>query len=98
MYIYTSFSTSSHHLTLRECTCLFFITIVLLSHQNVAFTTRNWKLERVAGIVLLRDFTIVAGAGVYKLLYEEVEISPTFLSKANTATQLSCNRKDNVGA
>lgn len=28
------------------------------------------------------------GAGVYKVLYEEVEIAPTFLSKANTAMQL----------
>jgi len=42
----------------------------------------------VALIVLFRDFTILAGAGVYKLLYEEVEIAPTFLSKANTAMQI----------
>lgn len=42
----------------------------------------------IAVIVLVRDFVIVAGAGVYKLLYEEVIIAPTFLSKANTAMQL----------
>ena len=42
----------------------------------------------VPAIVLGRDFVIVMGAGVYKLLYEEVEIAPTFLSKANTAMQI----------
>lgn len=54
----------------------------------VVFTLQGHIPLWVAFIVLFRDFTIVAGAGVYKVLYEEVEISPTFLSKANTAMQI----------
>ncbi|MEE2784544.1 MAG: CDP-diacylglycerol--glycerol-3-phosphate 3-phosphatidyltransferase [Pseudomonadota bacterium] len=54
----------------------------------VVFTLQGHIPLWVAFIVLVRDFTIVAGAGVYKMLYEEVEIAPTFLSKANTATQI----------
>ena len=54
----------------------------------IVFTLQGHIPLWVAIIVLLRDFTIVAGAGVYKVLYEEVEIAPTFLSKANTAMQI----------
>ena len=54
----------------------------------VVFTVQDHIPLWVACIVLLRDFTIIAGAGVYKLLYEEVEIAPTFVSKANTAMQI----------
>ncbi len=54
----------------------------------VVFTLQGHIPLWVAAIVVGRDITIVCGAGVYKLLYEEVEISPTFISKANTVTQI----------
>ena len=60
----------------------------LVAAVFIVFTLQGHIPLWVAAIVLVRDFTIVAGAGVYKLLYEEVEISPTFLSKANTAMQI----------
>ncbi len=61
---------------------------LLVAAVFLVFTWQGHIPLWVAIIVLVRDFTIVAGAGVYKVLYEEVEISPTFLSKANTAMQL----------
>jgi len=60
----------------------------LVAAVFIVFTLQGHIPLWVAIIVLARDFTIVAGAGVYKLLYEEVEIAPTFLSKANTAMQI----------
>ena len=60
----------------------------LVAAVFVVFTVQGHIPLWVAIIVLVRDFTIVAGAGVYKLLYEEVEISPTLVSKANTAMQI----------
>ena len=60
----------------------------LVAAMFIVFTVQGHIPLWVALIVLAGDFTIVAGAGVYKLLYEEVEISPTFLSKANTAMQI----------
>ena len=60
----------------------------LVASVFIVFTLQGHIPLWVAAIVLLRDFTILAGAGVYKLLYEEVEIAPTFLSKANTAMQI----------
>ena len=53
----------------------------------IVFTYQGHIPVWLALIVLFRDFMIVIGAGVFKLLYEEVEISPTLLSKANTAMQ-----------
>ncbi len=61
---------------------------MLVAAMFVVFTLQGHIPLWVAIIVLGRDFTIVAGAGVYKLLYEEVEIAPTFVSKANTAMQI----------
>lgn len=61
---------------------------LLVAVMFVVFTVQGLIPLWVAIIVLVRDFVIVAGAGVYKLLYEEVEISPTFVSKANTAMQI----------
>jgi cardiolipin synthase len=60
----------------------------LVAAVFIVFTLQGHIPLWVALIVLARDFTIVAGAGVYKLLYEEVDIAPTFLSKANTAMQI----------
>lgn len=62
---------------------------LLVACVFVVFTLQGHIPLWVAIIVLVRDFTIVAGAGVYKVLYEEVEIAPTFVSKANTATQIT---------
>ena len=42
----------------------------------------------VAVIVLGRDAVIMTGAGVYRFLFESIEFAPTFISKANTATQI----------
>ena len=39
-------------------------------------------------IVIVRDVVILGGALVYRLLFEYVEIAPTFISKANTAMQI----------
>jgi len=61
---------------------------LLVAAMFVVFTLQAHIPLWLAAIVLLRDFTILGGAGIYKLLYEEVEIAPTLLSKANTATQL----------
>lgn len=61
---------------------------LLVAVVFLVFTWQGHIPLWIAIIVLLRDFTIVIGAGVYKVLYEEVEIAPTFLSKANTAMQL----------
>ncbi|MFT7654539.1 MAG: cardiolipin synthase [Limisphaerales bacterium] len=61
---------------------------LLVAAVFLVFTWQGHIPLWIAIIVLVRDFVIVAGAGVYKVLYEEVEISPTFLSKANTAMQL----------
>ena len=61
---------------------------LLVAMVFVVFTVQGHIPLWIAIIVLSRDFIIVAGAGVYKLLYEEVDIAPTFLSKANTAMQL----------
>ncbi len=60
----------------------------LVAAMFIIFTWQGYIPLWVAIIVLFRDFTIIAGAGVYKMLYEEVDISPTFLSKANTAMQI----------
>ena len=54
----------------------------------VVFTIQGHIPLWVAIIVLVRDFTILGGAGVYKLLYEKVEIAPSRISKANTLMQI----------
>ncbi|MEQ8859255.1 MAG: CDP-alcohol phosphatidyltransferase family protein [Pseudomonadales bacterium] len=43
----------------------------------------------LAAIVLGRDLVILSGAGVYRALFGHIEFAPTFLSKANTATQIA---------
>ena len=42
----------------------------------------------VAAIVLGRDLVIFGGAIAYRVLYKELEIAPTMLSKINTAFQI----------
>jgi len=60
----------------------------LVASVFVVFTLQGHIPMWVAVIVLGRDFTILVGAMVYKMLYEAVEIAPTFLSKSNTAIQI----------
>ena len=61
---------------------------LLVASVFVVFTLQGHIPLWVALIVLFRDFTILVGALVYKALYEQVEIAPTFVSKVNTATQM----------
>lgn len=61
---------------------------LLVAVVFLVFTWQGHIPLWIAVIVLGRDFVILAGAGVYKALYEEIDIAPTFLSKANTAMQL----------
>ncbi len=42
----------------------------------------------LAAVVVGRDAVILAGAGVYRLWFHEISMSPTFISKANTALQI----------
>jgi len=42
----------------------------------------------LVAIVVGRDAVILAGAGIYRLLFKHVELVPTFISKANTAMQI----------
>ena len=42
----------------------------------------------VAAIVIARDVVIVGGVMLYSLVIERIDIAPTFISKANTATQI----------
>ncbi len=42
----------------------------------------------LAAVVIGRDAVILAGAGVYRLWFREISMSPTFVSKVNTAVQI----------
>jgi cardiolipin synthase len=42
----------------------------------------------LALIVVMRDVVILAGAGVYRMLFGHLDVSPTWVSKVNTAVQL----------
>ncbi len=42
----------------------------------------------LAVVVIARDAVILGGAGVYRLMFGEIEMAPTLLSKANTAVQI----------
>ena len=54
----------------------------------VIFTLQGHIPLWVAIVVVVRDTIILGGAGVYRLLFKEIEMSPTFASKANTAMQI----------
>ena len=43
----------------------------------------------LAVIVISRDLIILVGALIYRLLFDEIDIHPTFVSKANTAFQIT---------
>jgi len=61
---------------------------LLVAVLFVVFTIQGHIPLWVAIIVLTRDFIIMAGAGVYRLLFERISFEPTFVSKANTAMQI----------
>jgi len=61
---------------------------LLVAVLFVVFTIQGHIPLWVAIIVLTRDFIIMAGAGVYRLLFERISFEPTFVSKANTALQI----------
>lgn len=42
----------------------------------------------LALIVVMRDVVILAGAGVYRMLFGHLDVAPTWISKVNTAVQL----------
>ena len=42
----------------------------------------------LAAVVVGRDAIILAGAGVYRLWFHEISMSPTLISKVNTAVQI----------
>ncbi len=42
----------------------------------------------LAAVVVGRDIIILAGAGVYRLLFREIDMAPTLISKTNTALQV----------
>jgi len=42
----------------------------------------------LAAVVVGRDAVILAGAGVYRAWFREIAMSPTFISKVNTAVQI----------
>ncbi len=61
---------------------------LLVAVLFVVFTIQGHIPLWVAIIVLTRDFVIMAGAGIYRLLFERISFEPTFVSKANTAMQI----------
>ena len=61
---------------------------LLVAVMFVVFTLQGQIPLAVALIVLGRDFVILSGAVIYRLLYGPYDLSPTFVSKANTAMQI----------
>ena len=54
----------------------------------VVFTLQGHLPLWLAVLVIMRDVVILSGAGFYRLFFEPINFSPTFVSKANTALQL----------
>lgn len=61
---------------------------LLVGTMFVVFTLQDHIPLWLAVVVIGRDVVIVVGAGVYRLLFGDIEFAPTFLSKANTAMQI----------
>lgn len=61
---------------------------LLVAAMFIAFTVQGHIPIWVAAIAVGRDAVILTGAGLYRLLFEEIEFAPTFISKANTAMQI----------
>ncbi len=61
---------------------------LLVAVLLIVFTLQGHIPIWVAAIVVGRDAIIMTGAGIYRLLFEPIAISPTFISKTNTAMQI----------
>ncbi len=61
---------------------------LLVAVTFIIFTLQGYIPIWVAAIVLGRDAIILTGAAIYRLFFEPIEFAPTFISKANTATQI----------
>jgi cardiolipin synthase len=61
---------------------------LLIGAMLVVFTLQGYIPLWAAIIVLGRDVIILGGAGVYRLLFGQIEFAPTFVSKANTTMQI----------
>jgi cardiolipin synthase len=61
---------------------------LLVATTFIIFTIQGHIPLWVAAIVLGRDAVIMTGAGAYRLFFERIDFAPTFVSKANTATQI----------
>ena len=55
----------------------------------VIFTIQEHVPLWLAVVVIARDAVILGGAGTYRLLFGEIEMAPTLVSKANTAIQIA---------
>ena len=62
---------------------------LLVAAMFIIFTIQGHLPLWVALIVLGRDLIILAGAVVYRLLFGDIELNPTVISKANTAVQIA---------
>ena len=54
----------------------------------VIFTFQGHIPLWLAVVVIGRDMVILAGAGIYRLMFGSIEMAPTLVSKANTAIQI----------
>ncbi|MCY3819757.1 MAG: CDP-alcohol phosphatidyltransferase family protein [Gammaproteobacteria bacterium] len=55
--------------------------VILVSQAHVPL----W----LAAVVISRDVIIMLGAGAYRLIFERIEPNPSFISKLNTAMQIT---------
>ena len=54
----------------------------------VIFTIQGHIPLWLAVVVIGRDLVILTGAGIYRLMFREIEMAPTLASKANTVIQI----------
>ena len=54
----------------------------------VIFFLQGYIPTWLALVVVLRDVIILGGAGVYRIWFKELELSPTYISKVNTTVQI----------
>jgi cardiolipin synthase (CMP-forming) len=62
---------------------------LLVASMIVIFAIQGHLPLWLVIIVVGRDGIILAGAGVYRLIFGRIQFSPTYLSKANTAMQIA---------
>ena len=64
---------------------------LLVAVLFVVFTLQGHIPLWVAAIVLGRDAIIMTGAGVYRLLFETIEFTPTFISSTASSALRPCS-------